>query len=224
MIDEDGKRAEHATFSNIKVEGATHRHIIRLYAIKRGEAEWKIGVDVHGYVRGENVNEQIQTEKLEIQQGLLVELYVNANMVMQHINKHYGKKDKRGRITNNDKSTGETAPKKSKNADDNCVDNDEVYQTIVQMASLIHEKIFHKSAEYCSGCQAIYSEATEHIRKLHSGDFIYKKLDVNQALRDDCFVGNNTRFILHHFPLIVADIACIHSFWKERPYITKEKE
>ena len=90
---------------------------------------------MHGYVRGENVNEQIQTEKLEIQQGLLVELYVNVNVVMQHINKHYREKDKKGRITNNNESTGEIAPKRSKDEDDKCADNKEIYQTIVQMAS-----------------------------------------------------------------------------------------
>ena len=97
--------------------------------MKRGEAEWKIGVDVYGYVRGENVNEQMQTEKLEVQQKLLVELYVTANMVMQHINKYYGEKEKRGRITDNDEIAEKTAPKRSKNADDECADIDEVYQT-----------------------------------------------------------------------------------------------
>ena len=68
----------------------------------------------------------------------------------------------------------------------------------MQIASLIHEKIFQKSAEYCSGCQTIYSEATEHIRKMHSGDLIYEKLDVNQTHRGDCFVGNNLFYIIFH--------------------------
>ena len=26
-------------------------------------------------------------------------------------------------------------------------------------------------------------------------------------------VGNNIRFILHYFPIIVADITSIHNFW-----------
>ena len=44
--------------------------------------------------KGKKGNAQIQSETLEIQQELLVELYVNVNMVMQHINKHYGEKEK----------------------------------------------------------------------------------------------------------------------------------
>ena len=172
----------------------------------------------------EKGNAPIQAEKLQIQQDLLLELYVNANMVMQHMNKHYGEKEKRGRITNNDEIAEETIPKRSKTADDECADIAEVYQTIVQTASLIHEKIFPKSAEYGFGCQAIYSEATDHIRKMHSGDLIYKNLEVDQVHKDDCFDGNNIRFILHHFPLIFADISHIHSFWKEKPYITNERE
>ena len=92
------------------------------------------------------------------------------------------------------------------------------------MANLIHEKIFDQSVEYCSGYQAIYSKAAEHIRKMHSGDLIYERLDVSQTHRDDCFVGNNIRFILHHFLFIVADLSHIPSFWQEKPYIINVNE
>ena len=61
---------------------------------------------------------------------------------------------------------------------------------------------------------------------MHSDDLNQKKLEVNsgQAHRNDCFIGNNIRFILHHFPIIVADITYIHDFWKEKHYITNENE
>jgi len=90
---------------------------------------------------------------------------------------------------------------------------------IIADGKLMHEKMFYRSAEYCSICQEIYSEATEHIIQMH-WDLIYKKLGVNQVHRDDCFVGNILNFILHHFPFIVVHIAHIHGFWKEKPSIT----
>ena len=51
VINEEGKKSKYATLSYIKEEGVNHHHIIRLYASKQGEAEWRIGVDVHGYKR-----------------------------------------------------------------------------------------------------------------------------------------------------------------------------
>ena len=29
--------------------------------------------------------------------------------------------------------------------------------------------------------------------------------------RDNCYHGNNVKFILHHFLIIVADVMCIHN-------------
>ena len=89
---------------------------------------------------------------------------------MQHKGKHFTEKKKRGRTTtddeiDNDEITGEAVPQPVKDKDDKCAPFDEAYQTIMQMACIIHQKIFHKSAEYCYGCQAIYWETTEHIRK-----------------------------------------------------------
>ena len=43
VIDEDGMKKKYAIFSYINVKGANHDQIIRLYAIKREEAEWRIG-------------------------------------------------------------------------------------------------------------------------------------------------------------------------------------
>ena len=92
VIDKDGVNKKCAVFSCIEVKGvgANHYQIIRLYAINLEEKEWRIGVDVHGYIKkGDNKR---QTEKLEIQQDLLVEIFANTSLIMQHIDNHYKKK------------------------------------------------------------------------------------------------------------------------------------
>ena len=54
-----------------EVRGKKYGQVIRIYAIKRGE-EWRMKLDVHDR----------NLEKLEIQQGLLVELYANARTIV----------------------------------------------------------------------------------------------------------------------------------------------
>ena len=65
-------------------------------------------------------------------------------------------------------------------------------EMIILWSGLLKEKIREKSMEYCLGCKG---EEVKH--------------------RDDCYHGNNVKFILHHFPIIVADVMCIHNFWRE---------
>ena len=65
-------------------------------------------------------------------------------------------------------------------------------ETILLWSTLIKEKIREKSIEYCLGCKG--------------GD---------EKHRDDCFHRNTVKFALHHFPIIVADVLCIHTFWRE---------
>ena len=76
------------------------------------------GVDKHGYVKEKKGNDQMQTEKLEIQQGLLVEQYANASAVMRHINKHNSEKEERRRIASNGGLADEIAPQRSKGSED----------------------------------------------------------------------------------------------------------
>ena len=64
-----------------EVRGINGGQVIRTYAIKRGE-EWRIGLELHSR----------HIEKLEIQQGLLAELYANARKIMDIIDEHYREK------------------------------------------------------------------------------------------------------------------------------------
>ena len=61
VIDEDRIETKYALLSYSKVQGANHDQIIRLYAIKQGEAEWRIRVDVHGSIKEKKGNAQISS-------------------------------------------------------------------------------------------------------------------------------------------------------------------
>ena len=40
--------------------------------------------------------------------------------------------------------------------------------------------------------------------------------------RDDCYRGNNLKFVLHHFPIILKDVLAIRTFWTcAEPYMEK---
>ena len=65
-------------------------------------------------------------------------------------------------------------------------------EMIILWSGLLKEKIREKSMKDCLGCK---EEEVKH--------------------RDDCYHGNNVKFILHHFPIIVAGVMCIHNVWRE---------
>ena len=67
----EGEGKQYVNLKQKEVRGKKYGQVIRIYAIKRGE-EWRIGLDVHDR----------NLEKLEIQQGLLVELYANARTIV----------------------------------------------------------------------------------------------------------------------------------------------
>ena len=62
---------------------------------------------------------------------------------------------------------------------------------IISWSKIVHEKLQDKSSEYCLEC------------KDNNGD----------NHRDDCCRGNNLKFILHHFPIILKDALSICNFW-----------
>ena len=60
------------------------------------------GVDVHRCLKKHGWN-VMQLKELEIQQGLLVDLHANANMILQHLDKYYiEENNKRQRPTSSD--------------------------------------------------------------------------------------------------------------------------
>ena len=73
-------------------------------------------------------------------------------------------------------------------------------EVIISWSKIVNEKLQDKSSEYCLGCRG------------------------NEVIhRDDCYRGNNLKFVLHHFPIILKDVLAIRKFWKcaeieENPY------
>ena len=63
-----------------QVQGIGENQMLNLYAIK--EKEWRVGLEVQGK-RG----------KLDIQQGLLVEMYVNARKIAETIEDYYDRRN-----------------------------------------------------------------------------------------------------------------------------------
>ena len=125
---------------------------------------------------------------------------------------------------NNDEIAEVTIPDRCKNADDECADIDESIPNNSADGEINTRKDIPKKCRVLFWISSNLFVSNRSYQKMHSGDLIYKQLGVNQGHRDDCFVGNTIRFILHNFPLIFVDISHIHSFWKEKPYITNESE
>ena len=78
-------------------------------------------------------------------------------------------------------------------------------EMIISWSGIIKEKIQDKSSEYCLGCK-------------DNGC----KDDGLVNHRDDCYRGNNLKFVLHHFPIILREVLSIRKFWKcMEPYVEK---
>ena len=65
-------------------------------------------------------------------------------------------------------------------------------EVIISWSKIINEKRQDKSSEYCLGCEGD-EEIVSH--------------------RDDCYRGNNLKFVLHHFPISLREALAIHNFW-----------
>ena len=72
-------------------------------------------------------------------------------------------------------------------------------EMIILWPGLLKEKIQEKSMEYCLG---------------YKGD---------ERHRDDCYHGNAIKFLMHHFPIIVADVLCINNIWRRIEPLEKSK-
>ena len=105
-----------------QVWGIGENKMLNLYAIKG--KEWRLGLEVQG-----------KREKLDIQQGLLVEMYANARKIEETIEEYYdrrkqNKKRKRDRTQEMQKA-----------------------EVMISWSKCIKEKIQQKSSEYCLGCK-----------------------------------------------------------------------
>ena len=105
-----------------QVRGIGENQMLSLYAING--KEWQVGLEVQG-----------KREKLDIQQGLLVEMYVNARKIEETIEEYYDRR-KQNKIRKRD-GTKE-------------MQKDEV---MISWSNFIKEKIQEKSSEYCLGCK-----------------------------------------------------------------------
>ena len=77
---EEKIRGEDAILKQKQVQGIGENQMLNLYAIKG--KEWQVGLEVQGK-RG----------KLDIQQGLLVEMYVNARKIAETIEDYYDRRN-----------------------------------------------------------------------------------------------------------------------------------
>ena len=105
-----------------QVQGIGENQMLSLYAIK--EKEWRVGLEVQGK-RG----------KLDIQQGLLVEMYVNARKIAETIEDYYDRR-------NQNKKRKRDKTQEMQKA-----------EVMISWSKFIKEKIQEKSSEYCLGCK-----------------------------------------------------------------------
>ena len=105
-----------------QVQGIGENQVLSLYAIKG--KEWRVELEVQGK-RG----------KLDIQQGLLVEMYVNARKIAETIEDYYDRRNQ------NKKRKRDKTQEMHK------------AEVMISWSKFIKEKIQEKSSEYCLGCK-----------------------------------------------------------------------
>ena len=119
---EEKIRGEDAILTQKQVQGIGENQMLNLYAIKG--KQWRVGLEVQGK-RG----------KLDIQQGLLVEMYANARKIAETIEDYYDRR-------NQNKKRKRDKTQEMQKA-----------EVMISWSKFIKEKIQEKSSEYCLGCK-----------------------------------------------------------------------
>ena len=89
-IKEIGEGIEFVVSKQKEVRGIGESQVIKLYAIKG--KEWRVGMEIQG-----------KREKLEIQQGLLVEMHANARKIEETIEEYYDRRRQNKKRRRDDK-------------------------------------------------------------------------------------------------------------------------